>query len=412
MKKRLESKKHLILGVIFATLFLVAPFFILPILCKDKINLDKLFINIRQKQSIAPQRLYINAWRIAKNEYIDKTMNNQNWYKWRNKYLKYIKTEEDVNIAINTMLYSLDDPYTKFLKEQSYIEQKTIMDSGITGIGIVFDKHGEDIIIGDILKNSSAQEKNLLTNDKVVSINNINVKNLSTDDVINIVENSNKKNIKIEVLRNNKKIKKILTKKIIPIETMQYFITNSNIGIIQIANVMGENALRDFIEIIHRTNETNGLIIDLRNNYGGILSNAILIADYMSDNKKLISIISKGKFEYEIYGDNKSIFKEKPLIVLVNNKTASSAEILAGILRDNLGAIIIGERTYGKNTIQEVIPMTNNSGLIITSNKYLLPSGEDISKIGIEPDISINQKNVKDISLILAVKIINNIMKI
>ena len=157
MKKRLESKKNLILGVIFATLFLVAPFFILPILCKDKINLDKLFINIRQKQSIAPQRLYINAWRIAKNEYIDKTMNNQNWYKWRNKYLKYIKTEEDVNIAINTMLYSLDDPYTKFLKEQSYIEQKTIMDSGITGIGIVFDKHGEDIIIGDILKNSSAQ---------------------------------------------------------------------------------------------------------------------------------------------------------------------------------------------------------------------------------------------------------------
>ena len=338
-------------------------------------------------------------------------MNNQNWYKWRNKYLKYIKTEEDVNIAINTMLYSLDDPYTKFLKEQSYIEQKTIMDSGITGIGVVFDKQGEDIIIGDILKNSSAQEENLLPNDKVVSINNINVKNLSTDDVINIVENSNKKNIKIEVIRNNKKIKKILTKKIIPIETMQYFITNSNIGIIQIANVMGENALRDFIEIIHRTNETNGLIIDLRNNYGGILSNAILIADYMSDNKKLISIISKGKFEYEIYGDNKSIFKEKPLIVLVNNKTASSAEILAGTLQVNLDAIVIGENTFGKNAIQQVLPMHNRTGLIITTDKYILPDGRDIYKMGLTPDILIKNETSKDTQLEEAEKLINEVVK-
>ena len=130
------------------------------------------------------------------------------------------------------------------------------------------------------------------------------------------------------------------------------------------------------------------------------------------DNKKLISIISKGELKYEIYGDKPSIFKEKPIVVLVNGETASSAEVLAGILRDNLGAIIIGEKTYGKNTIQQVIPMTNSSGLVITSDKYILPKGEDINKTGIEIDINVHSKNGRDIPFLLAVKIINNIMKI
>lgn len=412
MKQEFKIKNILILLTIFTTIYALMQNYLSPYFYNNQANIEKFLMNITQKQTIAPQRLYVNAWRLARNEYIDKSMNNQDWYKWRNKYLRYIKTEEDANIAINTMLYSLHDPYTKFLKSQAFIEQKTIMDSQITNIGIIFDKDGEDIIVGDVLKDSSAQEKNILPNDKIISINNTPVKDLSTENIKTLVESSDKKNIKIEILRNNKPIKKVLTKKIIPIETMQYYITNNNIGIINMSNVMGEKAIADFKSILHKTNDTNGLIIDLRNNYGGILTNAILMSDYMSDNKKLISIISKGKLKYELYGDRASIFKEKPLIILVNSKTASAAEVLAGILKDNLGAIIIGEQTYGKNTIQQVIPMANLSGLIITSDKYILPNGEDINKTGISPDINIKAQNDRDISLLLALKLINNIMKI
>lgn len=412
MEKRLGIKNFILCFIVSSIVFFIIQIIVFSIFNSNRSAINDLIIATKQKQEIAPQRLYINCWRSAKNIFIDGSMNNQNWYKWRNKYLKYIKTEEDANIAINTMLNSLNDPYTKFLKKQIFMEQKTIMESQITSIGIVFEKQDNNMIIGDILKNSSAQENNLLIGDRITKINNIKTQNLSTEDVIEIIETSNKKKIKIEIIRNNKIIKKYLSKKIIPIETMQYFITNNNIGIIKMVNVMGEKALIDFIDIMHKTNETNGIIIDLRNNYGGILSNAILIADYMSDNKKLISIISKGQLKYEIYGDKKSIFKEKPIVVLVNGGTASSAEILAGILRDNLGAIIIGEKTFGKNTIQQVIPMTNNSGLFITSDKYILPKGEDINKIGLELDINITSKNGKDIPLLLAVKIINNIMKI
>lgn len=382
-----------------------------PYFYRGQAHISKFLMDNTQKQKIAPQRLYINAWRLARNEYIDSSMNNQNWYRWRNKYLRHIKTEEDANIAINTMLYSLHDPFTKFLKAQNFIEQKIIMDSQITNIGIIFDRNGDDLIVGDVLKDSSAQDENILPNDKIISINNIPVKYLTPDNIKIIVEGSSKKDIKIVILRDNKPIKKVLRKKIIPIETMQYFITDNNIGIINMSNVMGEKALLDFKDIIKKTNNTNGLILDLRNNYGGMLTNAILMADYMSDNKRLISIISKGKLKYELYGDRDSIFKEKPVIVLVNSKTASAAEVLAGILKDNLGAIIIGEQTYGKNTIQQVIPMANSSGLIITSDKYILPNGDDINKVGITPDIKIKPKNGKDISLILAIKIINNIMK-
>ena len=415
MNKEIQQK-----NIIFYSIFLIITIIIFHILFKPEnyINLDiihKLLQKITISQDIAPQRLFIKAWRITKNSYVDETLNNQNWTRWRNRYIKEIKTIEDANIAINSMLASLNDPYTKFLQSNLFSKQKMIIDSEITGVGLLFNKSGEEIVINHIMDNSPAQNANILPGDTIVSVNGKKADKLGINSIINTIENSDKKEIEITVKRKNVLITKKLKRTSIPIKTMDYKITKDNIAIITLANIMGEKAVSDFKNIIIKTNDAKGIIIDLRNNYGGILANAIQMANFMMDKGKIVSIQSRINTKYQIYSDGEKIFKDKPIVILINKNTASASEILAGTLKDNLNATLIGNTSYGKNSIQQVIPMQNETGLILTTDKYILPNGEDIYKKGLNPDIIVKQNTLtnkqQDIQLNQAKKIIRELVK-
>lgn len=400
-------------NILSCLLIIAVLLFVFDITVKpyEKLNfnfVNKLVEKTRQSQNIAPDRLFINAWRMAKLEYVDETMNNQNWYRWRDRYVNQIKTVEDANIAINTMLASLNDPYTKFLKSKSFSQQRTVLDSKITGVGVMFNKSGDEIVINHVLKNSPAQSEQLMEGDTIVSINNTLVKNMTSDEIHSYIESSKGKEVKLVIKRGDEIIVKDLEKKEIPIDTMDYRITKDNIGIIYLANVMGEKAVSDFVNIILKTNNTKGIIIDLRNNYGGILANAVLMADFIiPDHKKILSLNSRRSSVLDVYADDGVVFKEKPIVILVNNKTASAAEILAGTLKCSANAILIGESTFGKNSIQQVIPMTNGTGMMLTSAKYILPNGEDIHNMGISPDYIVKSED----AMKEAVKLINQVVK-
>lgn len=373
---------------------------------------DKILKDISGNQNIAPNRLFVKAWRITRNSYIDKTMNHQKWSKWRLRYFKHIKTIDDANIAINSMLLSLNDPYTKFLLSDGFSKQIKMMDSKITGLGLVLNKTDKGVIVNHTLENSPAKTANINAGDTIVGING---KEASVNDInklLDDVETGKTKKVQITFKRNNQLITKELTAKDIPIKTMHYQITKDNIGIITLSNIMGEKAINDFQTLIKATNNTKGLIIDLRNNYGGIFINAIQMANYMLDIDKIVSIKSRINREYQIYSADENIFKDKPIVILINNKTASAAEILAGTLQDNHNAILIGENTFGKNTIQQVIPLANKTGLIITTDKYILPLGEDIYEKGLIPKIYIiNNSAEKDVQMETAIKLLNSIVK-
>ncbi len=359
-------------------------------------KVKKCFDKIHQSQKIAPARLYINAWRIAKLEYADSTMNYQDWNRWRNRYHGKIKTMEDANVAISSMLASLNDIYTRFLQTNKYKRQKVILESKITGLGLNFNKTDDGIIVNKILKNSPAETEELMPGDKIIKINDKYVILMSDDEIQNYIEAKEGEEVTLIIKRGWKILQKKLNSKETPIDTMSYRITKDNIGIITISTIMGEKAVDDFNTIIDKTNKTKGLIIDLRNNYGGIIANAVEMADSMFRNGNIVNIKSKGKIKYKIYSDKDAGFTEKPIVILVNNRTASAAEILAGALKYNLNAVLIGENTYGKNAIQHVIPLANNTGLIITSEKYILPNGEDIQDKGITPDyVYTNLKRTK-----------------
>ena len=414
MNKEVKIKNiifYLLCAIAFVVLFdtIVKPY--------ERINLNfvyKFFEKVHQGQNIAPNRLYVNAWRIAKQEYVDETMNNQDWFRWRMRYAKQIKTLDDANVAINTMLSSLNDPYTKFLLSKPFSKQKVILDSKITGVGVLLNKTGDEIVVNHILKNSSAQSENILAGDAILSINGVDVKNMSLEEIHEYIENLKGKKVVLKIKRGDEILIKELERKEIVLDTMSYKITKDNIGVIRLSNIMGEKALKDFKQILNDTNDTNGIIIDLRNNYGGILANAIQMADYILSENEVVSIESRGKTKLRIYADEKSFFKQKPIVILVNKNTASAAEILAGALNCSANAILLGEKTFGKNSIQQVVPMANKSGLMITSDKYILPDGVDIHNVGIKPDYEfVVDKSIKGKDLLMdeAIKLINEVVK-
>lgn len=403
MNKDISLKSIIISSTILLTVIIALQMYFVPIQNLNFNFLNKEIDKITNSQHIAPNRLYINAWRTTKNEYVDPSMNNQNWNRWRNKYLKHIKTMDDANIAINTMLASLNDPYTKFLKTENYSKQQEILDSQITGIGIILNKSGENITINHVLDNSPAQKGQIQAGDTILSVNGQDVKSVNIDNLINQTKNGKAQDIKITLKRNGQIIEKTVKKAKIPIKTMQYNFIDKDIALITLATIMGKDAIKDFKTAIEKTNNAKGIIIDLRDNYGGILSNAIEMANYMLFDEEIV-IIESSKNKLHIFANEEQIFNKKPIIILVNKKTASSAEVLAGSLKDNLGAIIIGENTYGKNSIQQIVPLANKTGLIITASKYILPKGEDIHNKGITPDYIVK----KDEQLNLAIKLIKD----
>lgn len=414
MSGEIKLKKLFLYAVIVLVIYFTADIIFKPYMIIDNYGIEKIFDKIHQSQNISPQRLYVNAWRTARNEYADKTMNNQDWNRWRYRYKGKIKTMDDANIAINTMLASLNDDYTRFLKSNLYSKEKSILDSKITGVGVTFDKADDGVTISKILKNSSAYFENLMPGDKIVSINGLDVNTMSPENLQSYMEPKKDEKITLAIKRGDNVVVKELVSDDIPIDTMGYRITKDNIGIITLANIMGENALDDFKSIIKKTNDTKGIILDLRNNYGGILANSVQMADMMFKNGHIVSIKSRDKIKYKLFADNISEFKEKPIVILVNYRTASAAEIFAGALKYNLNAVIIGENTYGKNSIQHIIPLANNTGMIITSEKYILPDGSDIQGKGITPDYKyplLRRTKLKDELMEKAEEIINKSVK-
>lgn len=406
-------------SIIFYSIFLILTIILIELFVQpmNYVKLDfvkDFFRKITVSQNIAPQRLFINAWRTTKNSYIDETLNNQDWSYWRRRYFKHIKTIDDANVAINSMLASLNDPYSKFLLSNSFAKQKVLLDSKITGVGILFDKTGNDIVINHVIANSSAYAANIKVGDAIVGINGKDAKNIDMEKIVAELGSGKTKKVLVTVKRGDVLITKELTKKDIFFSTMSYKITKDNIGIVTLSNVMGQKAVEDFKRILIATNNTKGLIIDLRNNYGGILANAIQMANFMMNENEIVRVKSRVNREYQIYSENDKVFKEKPVVILVNDKTASAAEILAGTLQVNIGAVIVGENTFGKNAIQLVIPMSNGTGLVITTDKYILPDGRDIYKIGVEPDIVVEKSLItskKDKQMEKAKKIVNEMVK-
>ena len=354
-------------------------------------------------EHVSSQKLFDNVWQAVKNNYYDPTMNHQSWSRWKEHYHGKIKTDEDAKVAIDTMLASLDDPYSKYMDKREYSDQNTSIDSKITGIGVNIASISGKVHIINVMEGTPAQAANLQAGDIILDIDGKTVNGLPLSDVAALVKGPENTFVQMTILRNKDKFVKKVMRKEIKIKTVKSSM-DKNIGYIQISSFLGTSTPSEFMEAVEKTKDADGLILDLRGNTGGLLPNAIFIANLFIPDGNLVSIVGRNNYRYDIYAQNTEFEIDKPMIVLVDGASASASEILSGALRDYKKAKLLGTKTFGKGMVQKIMPLPNETGLNLTIAKYLTPGGSDINKVGIAPDIEVkltmdDVNNKKDVQL-------------
>ena len=383
-KKYIDSKKSLMLNrtmrrrikaVIFfvaaaITLFAVNAFFLNN--HNPMLNVEEQKVNTSQ---LSPQKLFEHTWQVVKNEYYDPNFNGQYWIRWKNHYRGKIKTADDAKIAIETMLASLDDPYSRFLTKEEFAEQNISIASKISGIGVNIINDSGKIKIISVIENTPAQFADLKVNDTILSIDGKKVSGLSLAEVSNLVKGPVNTFVNIDVLRNQELIKKKIIRKEIAIKTVKSSV-DKNIGYIQILSFISNSTPNEFLEALENTDSTKGLIIDIRGNTGGLLPNAVFVTNLFIPKGKIVSIVGRNNYHYDIMAQDNNVNIEKPVIILVDGASASASEIFSGAMKDYHRAKLLGTKTYGKGMVQKIISMPNETGNILLLKVKILINKE------------------------------------
>ena len=365
-------------------------------------------------EEIAPQKLFDKTWKVISREYYEPSLNNQNWYRWKEHYRNKIKTDEDARVAIDTMIASLNEPYTRFMPKKDFEDLTTSITSKIYGIGVNIYSNAGKIEIFNVMPATPADFAQLKQGDIITAVNGKDISGMNVSDVAAIVRGPENSVVELTILRNNKKLTKKIKRKEIKIKSVKSSILDNHIGYIQILSFMSGTTPNEFLEALENTKNTDSLILDLRGNTGGLLDNAVFIADMFINNGTIVDIIYRNGYKKSIKAQDEHLGMQKPVVVLVNGASASASEILSGALKDTHKATLIGRKTFGKGLVQKVVPLPNQTGVNVTIARYLTPNGTDINKLGIKPDIEVGNEfdffvgNQKDEQLEKAKEVLNN----
>ena len=365
----------------------------------------------------SPIDLYDNVWRLVNSKFVDQTNNQQNWAKWRHKYDNQIRTNEDAYVAINTMVASLNDPYTKFLDPKEFADETSSIKGSLKGIGIQIGvKDGKLMVIAPI-EDTPAERAGLQADDEILEIDGVSTKGITVDKAADKIRGKEGTQVTLLVKRKDVAPKTYtITRAEIEIKSIsQKLPTDMTIPndfcYIRLSSFISRNAATEFGNILNNHRNKKGFIIDLRSNPGGLLTNAIYISDMFLDGGTIVSTVDRDGYK-ETQRASTGVYTKKPVVVLINKGSASASEIFSGAMKDNHRAVIIGEQSFGKGLVQEINKLPYDAGINITIQKYLTPNGTDINKKGITPDIVVklteeDVKNKNDLQLKKAVEVLS-----
>ena len=367
-----------------------------------------------------PVELYDSVWRLINLKYVDQTNNGQDWRKWRHKYDSKIITNEDAYVAIDTMIASLNDPYTKFLDPKEFSEETNSIKGSLKGIGIQIGiKDGKLMVIAPI-EDTPAERAGLLADDEILEIDGRSTKGITVDKAADQIRGKEGTPVTLLIKRKDLEPKKYtIVRAEIEIKSISQKIPDNikmpdDICYIRLSSFISRNAATEFQKILNNSKDKKGYIVDLRSNPGGLLSNAIYISDYFLNGGIIVSTVDRDGYK-ENQRALRGSLTTKPLVVLINKGSASASEIFSGAMKDNHRGVIIGEQSFGKGLVQEINKLPNESGINITIQKYLTPNGTDINKKGITPDIVVelteeNIKNKDDVQLKKAIEVMQSMI--
>jgi len=310
-------------------------------------------------------------------------------------YVDDVNQSEAMDAAINGVLQSLD-PYSAYMSPESFENMQTETSGEFGGLGIeVGMEHGVIKVISPI-DNSPASKVGVKAGDYIVKIDDIQVQGKSLTEAVDLMRGKVGTDIEITVRRRGEKkaLTFIITRDIIKVASVKSEIKDEKTGYLRLTafNENSSDQLKDKINEFKKNNKIKNYILDLRNNPGGLLSQAKIISDFFLDHGEIVSTKSKRKYENRKWFAKKGdILKDKTMIVLINYGSASASEIVAGALQDHKRAILVGESTYGKGSVQSIIPLKNDGAIRLTVSKYYLPSGKSISDVGVTPDIEVSE---------------------
>jgi len=310
-------------------------------------------------------------------------------------YVDDVNQSEAMDAAINGVLQSLD-PYSAYMSPESFQNMQTESSGEFGGLGIeVGMEHGVIKVISPI-DNSPASKVGVKAGDYIVKIDDIQVQGKSLTEAVDLMRGPVGTDIEITVRRRGKRkaLTFIITRDIIKVASVKSRIIDEKTGYLRLTsfNENSSDQIKDKIKEFNKNENIENYILDLRNNPGGLLSQAIKISDFFLDNGEIVSTKSKRKYENRKWFAKKGdILNANTLIVLINYGSASASEIVAGALQDHKRAILVGESTYGKGSVQSIIPLKNDGAIRLTVSKYYLPSGKSISDVGVTPDIEISE---------------------
>lgn len=339
-----------------------------------------------------------HVWQIVYRDFLDSNgkFQKSNWINLRKEVLS--KTYSDSNEAydaIRDLLSNLDDSYTRFLEPKEFNQMRIDTSGELTGVGIqiVKDKESDDLIIISPIEGTPAFDAGIKARDKILSIDDISTEGMNIEDAVKLIRGQRGTKVKLEILRDSQSFFKTLSREKIEIKSVSSKVNKTknglSIGYVRIKqfNANASKETRDAIKDLE-TKKVAGYVLDLRSNPGGLLESSIDISRHFINKGVIVSTVSKDGLKETKKGNGQALTK-KPLVVLVNEGSASASEIVSGAIKDNKRGKLVGKKTFGKGLVQSMRTLVDGSGLTVTVAKYLTPNGTDINKSGIIPDIEV-----------------------
>ncbi len=339
-----------------------------------------------------------HVWQIVYRDFLDSNgkFEKSIWIDLRKELLsrKYSDSNEAYD-AIRDLLSNLEDPYTRFLDPKEFNQMRIDTSGELTGVGIqiVKDKESDNLIIVSPIEGTPAYNAGIKARDKILSIDDISTKGMDIEDAVKLIRGERGTVVKLEILRDGNSFYKALTREKIEIKSVSSKINKAKNGLligylrIKQFNANASRETKDALKDLE-TKQVSGYILDLRSNPGGLLEASIDVSRQFINKGIIVSTLTKDGVK-EIKRGNGQALTNKPLVVLVNEGSASASEIVSGAIRDNKRGKLVGKKTFGKGLVQSMRTLVDGSGLTVTVAKYLTPNGTDINKFGIRPDIEV-----------------------
>ena len=308
-------------------------------------------------------------------------------------YVDEVNQSEAMDAAINGVLQSLD-PYSAYMSPDSFKNMQTETSGEFGGLGIEVSMEAGVVKVISPIDNSPAEEVGVKAGDYIVKIDDVQVQGKTLSEAVELMRGPVGSDIEITVRRRGERKALIftITREIIQVASVKSEIKDDQTAYIRLTsfNENSSKQIKNKIREFKKNKKIKNYILDLRNNPGGLLSQAIKISDYFLENGEIVSTKSKRKYENRKWFAKKGdIIDGETMVILINYGSASASEIVAGALQDHKRAILVGESTYGKGSVQSIIPLENEGAIRLTVSKYYLPSGKSISRVGVNPDIVI-----------------------